>query len=280
MKKIALLLSVAFMLCAFSFNALAAEGDVKAFVTISDSNGELALAMEKITVSDIDSDGVITINDALYCAHEQKFEGGAEKGYASSETQYGISINKLWGVDNGGSYGYYLNDASALSLADPIKSGDRISAFLYTDLNTWSDTYCYFDRSTVNVKAGAELELVLNSLGFDAEWNQIVVPVSNATVTVNGEKTEFKTDENGRVKLALNESGRFVISAESESCVLVPPVCIAEVAKTENEQESENSNVVGATGDGTELIWVVILALASFIGITATAASKRRTNEK
>ena len=56
------------------------------------------LAMEKITVADNDGDGALTINDALYAAHEKAFTGGAAAGYASVQSDWGLSLSKLWGI--------------------------------------------------------------------------------------------------------------------------------------------------------------------------------------
>ena len=128
-------------------------------------DGKLVLVLEKIDLSDADGDGTITINDALYLAHEAEFEGGAAAGYASEQSDYGLSLTKLWGCENGGSYGYYVNDASAMSLADPVKDGDRINAFVYTDLKTWSDKYCYFDKASVTAQSGESFSLVLTGAG-------------------------------------------------------------------------------------------------------------------
>ena len=86
--------------------AFAAETpQAEVYVTIADGSGQLVLAQEAISVTDTDNDGVLTINDALYAAHEAKYDGGAAAGYASSVGQYGLAMDKLWGTENGGSYG-------------------------------------------------------------------------------------------------------------------------------------------------------------------------------
>ncbi|MBO7666544.1 MAG: hypothetical protein J6S70_03845, partial [Clostridia bacterium] len=103
---------------------------------------------------DADADGVLTISDALYAAHEAAYEGGAAAGFAAATTEYGLSLTKLWGVENGGSYGYFVNDNSAMSLADPLSDGDEVVAFIYTAAD-WSDAYSFFDVKSG--KSGAEL---------------------------------------------------------------------------------------------------------------------------
>lgn len=319
MKKIfAVLMTVAVMGNAFVVTANAdqtsnAKESVEVYVTISDEKGEIVVAQEKINVTDVDEDGAFTINDALYMAHEEKYEGGADKGYESSYGSYGLSLTKLWGVSNGGSYGYYVNNKSAWSLTDVVEDGDYINAFIYTDLTTWSDTYCYFDINSTDKKEGEDIELVLTKLGFDENYNTINMPVENATITFNGEKTEYKTDENGKVKIKFNNEGSYVISAVSDTVVLVPPVCKVLVTalettnpgkeesettvvienhtttvKTEvsttvvNEngtQESTKSDASPKTGDTTNHIMVILFMTVVFSTVVITSA-KVRKNEK
>ena len=226
-KIMSAFIAVMLVICASAIPAFAADGP-SAYVSISDKDGKLVLVLEKIDLSDADGDGTI-INDALYLAHEAEFEGGAAAGYASEQSDYGLSLTKLWGCENGGSYGYYVNDASAMSLADPVKDGDRINAFVYTDLKTWSDKYCYFDKASVTAQSGESFSLVLTGAGFDGDWNPVSVPVEGAKITVDGEATEYVT-----------EAGSHVISAISDSETLVPPVCVA-VIEAVSESESETA---------------------------------------
>ncbi|MGM9624609.1 MAG: hypothetical protein ACI3XM_02760 [Eubacteriales bacterium] len=231
MKKFLSLTMTFFILLGMcGITALAAETpQAEVYVTIADGSGQLVLAQEAISVTDTDNDGVLTINDALYAAHEAKYEGGAAAGYASSVGQYGLAMDKLWGTENGGSYGYYVNNASAWSLADPIKDGDYINAFVYTDLQTWSDTYCFFDVRRVSVGQNTDVTLTLSQAGYDADYNPITYPVANAVITVNGNPTAYRTDANGQATIQLSDIGTAIISASSETQTLVPPVCIASV---------------------------------------------------
>ena len=120
MKRIlSFTLTLVLVLGLFCGIALADDG-TKVYVTIADKDGKLVLVQEAITVTDIDNDGKLTINDALYCAHEAKFEGGAAAGYLSEMTEYGLSLKKLWGTDNGSGYGYDVNNEGAMSLSDEV----------------------------------------------------------------------------------------------------------------------------------------------------------------
>ena len=214
--------------------ANAAEQDTNVLVTISDGKGGAPVLVQKeVKVTDIDSDGKLTINDALYIAHEENFTGGAAAGFSSSEKAgySGLSLNKLWGIENGGSYGYYVDNSASMSLSDEVKDGNSIYAFVYSDTTGFSDSYSWFDKNTADAKQGDEIELTLSHIKYDANWTPLTVPVEGAVITINGKATEFKTDANGKVKVKLDEAGEdILISAASDNVTLVPPVLVANVA--------------------------------------------------
>lgn len=246
------LLTVCFLLSAGSVLAESTDDkEVRVFVTISDQDGKLVLAREEIVVRDADGDGVWTVNDALLCAHEAKFEGGLS-GYAFEATAYGLSMTKLWGVENGGAYGYYVNHMAAMSLADPIAHGDLICAFIYTDVEAWSDTYCYFDVDHTVVVGDDPLALTLAASGYDENWNPITVPVAGATILINGVETAFVTDEEGKVVLQFDGAGYCVVSARKDGVTLVPPVCGVAV-RSENPAAGDSSQVV---------LWTVVACMS------------------
>ena len=190
-------------------------------------NGDIELAYDDVALTDADSDGAFTVNDALYLAHEENFDGGAAAGYATEETQYGTSLVKLWGVDNGGSYGYLINNASAMSLNDEVKAGDHVVAYVYTDLVAWSDTYTFFDAVTAQINAGEELTLTLSMNGYDADWNPVVSPVAGAVITFDGVATEYVTDADGKVTITPDKSA--TVSAVSDAMTMVAPICVVTV---------------------------------------------------
>lgn len=282
--------------------ATVASGDtVTVYVTVSDQEGKLVLVQEEITVTDVDEDGKLTVNDALYAAHEKAYDGGAKAGYGYESGEYGLSLTKLWGTANGGSYGYYVNDRSALSLADQVADGDRINAFVYTDLTAWSDTYCWFDQNTVSAKAGQAIRLTLSAYSYDDNWNPVPLPVAGATLTVNGEKTAFRTDENGKVTVVFEEEGVYQISAVSVTQVLVPPVCVATVSagattpdadhtqgtvSTDESPASREENPAQAegtspeTGDSSCAMLFVLLMLVSLGGLAVLFVAGKKSYEK
>lgn len=256
-------------LCLPAYAEVTASGTTEVYVTIADQDGKLALAQEKITVTDADLDGVLTIHDALFCAHEAKYEGGAAAGYDAEFGTYGLSMTKLWGAENGGSYGYYVNNAAAWSLTDEIHSGDYLNAFVYTDLSTWSDTYCFFDVNTATVEQEDVLIVTLQAAGYDESYNPIIVPVQNAVITVDGVATAYTTDADGKVTLTFDRAGTFVIGAESEEARLVPPVLTVSV--------SEGVQEAPATADAGMVY--VLLATAALGAMLVIVANSRRRYE-
>lgn len=237
-RTLTLITTLCLLLSLLAIGASAQKNHTIVTVTIA-VKGELVATQVSVPVEDIDGDGVFTINDALYCAHEQVYEGGADAGYSSYTSEYGLSMSKLWG-DESGAYGYYLNNASCMSLADPVKNGDYITAFVYAS-SDWSDVYTYFDVYTKTVEVGEEIELTLMAAGYDESWNPITYPVKGATITVDGVPTGIVTDENGKATFRRNEIGTTVISAKSETQTLVPPVCSINVVKAEAEAPEEET---------------------------------------
>lgn len=239
-------------------------------VTIADK-GKLVLTQEEVEVTDVDKDGALTINDALYAAHEEYYKGGAAAGYASANGQWGLSITKLWG-DTNGSFGYWVNNVSANGLADPVKDGDYINAFIYKDGTYWSDTYCWFDKNTINAKIGEKITLTLSAAGYDANWNPVTSSVSGAAITINGEATDYSTDENGKVTIKFDKEGAYVISAVSESQTLVPPVCKVKVADDANVNASGGT---AKTGDDFNAVIFGIVALVALAAATIVVRKRR-----
>lgn len=239
----------------------AADGTV-VYVTITDSDGKTVLANEAVTVNDCDNDGVLTINDALYSAHEANYEGGAAAGYASADSEWGLSLTKLWGCENGGSYGYYVNNASAMSLSDEVKNNDHVNAFVYTDLVSYSDTYTFFSADTSDVDAGSEFTLTLTAYGWDGNS-----PVENAVILVNGKKTDYHTGADGTVAMKLTEAGKYTISAECDGINMVAPVFTLNVSGSTHSEPAAGDN-------GMVYVWTVLLIICTCTAYIAVKHTK------
>lgn len=244
MKKILSVLTAAALLFGMlGISSFAAEADeaqsAEVYVTIANA-GDLVVKQQKITVTDTDNDGYLTINDALYLAHEASYEGGAAAGYGSADSGWGLGITVLWG-DKSGNFGYYVNNAAANSLADIVKNGDYITAFVYKNAD-FSDVYSAFDSNTSSVKENESITLTLSYYYYDMEngWALTAAPVADATVTVNGEATSYRTDADGKVTFSLPSAGSYVISATSDTKTLVPPVCTVSVSALADDTDDKN----------------------------------------
>lgn len=288
MKKLfSLFIAVVMLLGCASLPVSAEDASLSATVYVSVANkGSLVISSEKVTVTDIDGDNVLTVNDALYAVHEEKYEGGAAAGYSYySYEDYGLSLGMLWG-DNSGNFGYCLNNAFAWSLADPVSDGDYVYAYIYTDTDYYSDMYTFFDANSVSVAADGEISLTLSGAGYDEAWNPVTVPVAEAAITVNGEKIGIKTDENGKATVRIADGGTYVISAISESAVLVPPVCIATVSAPATEEPTEKPSEEPAgetspdTGDSSDMMLCALFILVSIAVIVLVTFKKRNSHEK
>ena len=220
-KLLALFLSLVLVMCTATVFA-----DDTVLVTVTISDGALQVVQLPVEIIDTDDDGVLTLNDALCLAHEIAYEGGANAGFGSESSEWGITLTMLWGVMNGGSYGYCINNEPAMSLSAPIADGDSIYAYVYSDTASFTDMYCWFDRSVCDAEAGSEIILTLTGTGYDENWAPVNAPVSGASVTIDGEVSGLITDENGQFTLSVTDDATHIISAFSNTQVLVPPFCV------------------------------------------------------
>ena len=118
-----------------------------------------------------------TVGDLIKQLHKDLFKDG-EAGYATTTGQYGETITKLWGVENGGSYGYYVNGNMSMGLTDPVKPGDRVDVFVYKDAAGYSDAFIYMEAEA----NGAEVKVTVKAMGFDANWNPVMKELPNTKI--------------------------------------------------------------------------------------------------
>ena len=221
-------LSLALALCLTLLGACGAKPaeevpTVPMNVAIS-SEGTLVLPCVTVNVPDEDGNGTVTVEEALTAAHAANFKDGAA-GFAMEDTEYGQSISKLWGVENGCyAYSYYVNTEYVLPDAE-LKTDDVIYAYSYSDLAGFSDTYSYFDTQKLTVSAPGKLSFTLFALGYDASYNPVSAPLAGAEITLNGEPTGIFSGENGSFEITLDAKGEYVLSATWAEGVLAPPVC-------------------------------------------------------
>ena len=230
--------------------------DAKVSLTVSDkgvlasaSDGS-AVVRKEVTVTDLNSDGILTYDEALVAAHKayNSADGYATKEY-SSEYGSGVSVTKLWGVSADSSFFYLNGSALASHVGDTeqsvVKTGDDLYAAILQDTTYYSDRYASFDADTKKVKAGEELTLTLTAGGKGAA----AVPVgtwNNGSFTALEGKT---TDENGQVTLSFANVGTYLVTAkgtvkdtvttdwstgatEEKDCPIMAPACVVTVGDT------------------------------------------------
>lgn len=252
-------------------------GTADVYVTITNKS-VVELAQEKIKVKDIDADGKLTVNDALFIAHKNYYEGGAAAGYSSATSEYGLSLYKLWG-DGSGCFGYRVNNKSAWSLEDAVKDGDYVNAYIYKDQDGWSDLYTWFDKNFISAKPGEKFTLTLYAAGYDEQYNEVVKPISNADITIDGELTKYSTNKQGQVTFSIPKKGEYVISATSDDEVLVPPVCIASISEQAAAAGSGDSAVkddAADTGDDFNMFLVSGIAVLALAGVATVVIYRRK----
>lgn len=209
---------------------------VKVTMTIA-AYGNLELARKEVTVKDLDSDGLLTFDEALTAAHKAYYKGDGE-GYVSFPGSYGLQVGLLWGHGNGDFVNgmFFTNDVpNQMNVGESyVAEGDDLYASNMYDDNSFYDWYTYFDKKEVTVKAGQEFTLTLK--GFPGmTWGE---PVPNAIpgATVGTWDEDFTalsgktTDDSGKVTLSFAEAGTYVVSATGtvmdDSMGMVVPIMV------------------------------------------------------
>lgn len=238
-KTISILVVTVLLAAAFGVSVFAAD-TVNVTVTIWDRNGSAAVALEALSVTDTDNDNKLSVGDVLSAAHDKWYNGGSAAGYACEETEFGLSMTMLWG-DSSGSYGYYVNNQMAMSLADEVKDGDYIAAFVYTDKKNLSDTYSFIEFCPDKSASGQNC-FIAQYIGWDENWNPVTNPVVGANVFIDGKDSGMLTDENGYIHLSLDEVGEHIITIGSQETPYACGICRFSVNAAENTSESESTS--------------------------------------
>lgn len=234
------------------------EPAADADVTVSIANaGKFAKAADgslmidkTVTVSDINKDGKLDLNEALIAAHE-KYNADGKDAYNSyyNDTYKSYSVNKLWGVDTY-SLGFYKNGAITAAVdQEEVAAGDDIYAFIYADQANWSDVYSAFDKKVAKATVGKPMSLTLSI----ADWKGSSV-YGGATIGIidpkTGDVTPLKamTDDNGVAKVTLTKAGTTILTAiPADGGVFTPTACVVTVGKgTQSFKVSTKTKTVSA----------------------------------
>ena len=174
------------------------------------------------------------LDDAFLEFHKLYYPDG-EAGYASSESEWGLGVDMLWG-DTSYNFGYQVNGGlvSVMGPGHIINNGDYIDAFVY---DYTLQSYAKFDVQNKEAYTDKPFDVTLfYASGYDESWNSVFSPCDNAKIIINGEETEVLTDENGKANITFNEKGKYVVSASKQKevngeyvSVITAPCMIVEV---------------------------------------------------
>ena len=214
--------SAAGLTASCTVNCASNSGEATVYMTYSGSNGKFVTGSDAastvlwnvpVTVSDMNLDGKVTVDDAFAAFHNAYCTAGTA-GYLSA----GGYINRFWGVDTY-SISYTLNDKLLQSTAAEIKSGDRINAYLYQDAKNWSDLYTYFDAVTAAATAGESKTFTVHGLtmsGTEAVPAGAVVTVYDSEgKAVSGLTATVGAD--GTFRLTFPAKGTYTVEVSGES---------------------------------------------------------------
>lgn len=222
-------------------------------------DGQAAIELP-VTVTDRNSDGVLTYDEALVALHETYCPGGYEivEGF----------VEKLWDVTTTpkGSY-YFLKNNVALSKGvndktSTVAQGDKLYCCVFTDEKNWSDAICYFTKTEVAAQAGKAFTLNLQGGSSMAVGGYNPGNLAGAQVGIwkDGKFTAIDgavTDKNGNVTLTLNKAGTYIISASGEV-------------------QTQIANWAG--GNGNEIITVIAPLTAPYCVVTVTGTAVTYAN--
>ena len=225
-------------------------------VLATTSDGKAAIELP-VTVTDRNSDGVLTYDEALVALHEAYCPGGYEivKGF----------VQKLWDVTTTpkGSY-YFLKNNVALSkgVADKtstVAQGDKLYCCVFTDEKNWSDAVSYFTQTAVTAQAGKAFTLNLQGGSSMAVGGYNPGDMAGAQVGIwkDGKFTAIDgavTDSKGNVSLTLNKAGTYIISATGEV-------------------QTEIANWAGGKGDEVITVTAPLTAPYCVVTVTGTAVT-------
>lgn len=233
-KVLSIILAVVMILGSFSVCAEDVQ-DISVYLSIgkygelvTDKDGN-AFACVEIELNGKES---YNLDDVFLTAHSLYYEDG-EEGYASSVGQWGPGVDIFWG-DTSYNFTYLINDSYASGTEDVVHDGDYIE---FAILTNQYEGYAMFDKRRISLYTNNECSLTLEYFsGYDENGDNIISPCEDATIIINGEETEYKTDESGQVSLSFENEGTYIVSAkktklsgDSEVPVITAPSCVVDV---------------------------------------------------
>lgn len=225
-----------------------------------------------LTVSDKDSDGKLTINDAFIVLHETYYTDGAS-GYSRAD-----GSSTFWGIENTNpklNPFIFLNhafDANSITVDTEIKEGDKICAFNQASPQF---PYAYFDDGvTGTATAGKAATFHITGNRTDGKHT-----LSGATVTATcGETTVTGTnDENGNVVITFPSAGTYTLvvsgtpTLDGEDTIPIQPAMMT-VTVAEAQVDPEPTDPEPTDPDPTESGYTVTLDEEKTVNVGETVS--------
>lgn len=271
------MLVIAMILTSVSIPAFAdTAGDdatgITVYMTVSDkgtlaaANDNTVMLNKPVTVTDINNDGKLTVDEALTAAHNAYNQND---GYAVGD--YGVT--KLWGISTSNVL-FFVNNVGLASgvTADTVSNGDSLVASVNSDNQYYADWYTYFGAKEKQVSTDQEFTLNLKGhLGMAyTDEDKTDVAVSNVKIGLwkDGKVEQLgdkKTDENGDVTLSFDTEGVYYVTASGTvsdevtdyssypdiknvtvDCPIIAPGCIVTVEKSAEEPSVSDADAVAA----------------------------------
>lgn len=240
------------------------------------SDGKAAVELP-VTVTDVNSDGILTFDEALVALHEAYCPDGTD-GYKTVTT----SVTKLWGKAVTGPI-FAKNDkvlTKAVNYsASTVAEGDKLYAASVEDTVDLSDCLSRFDKTEVTVDEGKEFTLTLKAAGEywsgnrDTYLNAYGISVGTWEDGSFKAITGKKTATNGSVTLSFAKAGTYIVTANGiltgeddegydMDCRITAPYCVVTVkgssvqpaANAEVTFTVSNKGVLATTSDGKAAI--------------------------
>ena len=238
------------------------------------SDGKAAVELP-VTVTDVNSDGILTFDEALVALHEAY----CPDGYA---LQQGGTVTKLWGVETYAT-SFFKNGEELTKMVDyktsTVEDNDQLYAVVMTDKTDRADCFTWFDKTDVTVKAGESFRLTLTGKSDDyARSGAARIPVGTWEKGVFTQIGNTCTDYNGNVTLTFSKAGIYIVTAkgilpglrynydfdydEDIDCPTIAPYCIVTVKGSSVEPAANaevtftvsNKGVLATTSDGKAAI--------------------------
>lgn len=229
------------------------------YMTGSDA-AQTVLNNVPVAVSDLDSDGSLTIEDAMLSLHSLYSQNNTSDYTRSVEGW----ITKFWGVSSP-ALGYRVNNVepdSEKGLLNAIESGDSLSIYFYQDTNSWSDIYTYFSDSEVTAYTNQAASFTVNG----SIWSGAVIPAGATISVTDSEGTILSAlaatvGADGKFSITFPETGKYTVMVSgktTDDVPVVPSVCTVTVKEKSSAGTGKISvkfRLIGATlsEDGVDI---------------------------